>query len=322
MTGTNLDTSITVRTGGECEGAIAVPAERLNYFLSNLPSGGDISIVQKESSVECRCGSAKYVLPTMSEAEFPGSISAPIDATNSFEFEGKFLSNTLKHCAQACASEKNRTYLMGAWFFYGSKPSIIATDSYIAAEEGAPTMHRGADGNFSIPSGAIPSVLSACNSEKSTIEIDGRAVQVSSENVRVRTKMLDSDAPPPFDRAIPRNQKVRGIVSWDDLYKTVSLGTIIKASGTEGGVAKVRFANGKLSVGATNNGEVAFDECDCETGDEPFEFLAPIARLKWAISVLSSHDTIEISGNSPISAINFIPLASRSSLRLVYPRKF
>ncbi len=142
LSGTDLDIAVTLRVPADVEeeGAITVPAKKLQELARELPEQ-PARITTMGERFELVCGKATFRLNGMPRDEFP---SFPqVDFSGSWRIPGSVMSSMIERTSFAVSTEESRPILNGVlWQLADGEMRMVATNGHrlaklsVSAEEG------------------------------------------------------------------------------------------------------------------------------------------------------------------------------------------
>lgn len=112
------------------DGTALVDAGNLAAILKTLPDGEDIALRVKDDSLDIRCASAKFTLPTLAADDFP-ELPTTKGASPGARIPGPVLAKLIGRVAFAITSEDARYYLAGAQLIVEpGRATLVATDGH------------------------------------------------------------------------------------------------------------------------------------------------------------------------------------------------
>jgi DNA polymerase-3 subunit beta len=141
MSGTDLDTSVSVRVAAEVvePGAITAPAKKLQEIARELP--GSVEMSTQGDTISIASGRTRFKLNGLPRDEFPAF--PRVDFGESWKLTGQELQQLISHVSFAASTEETRPILNGVLWQLGEREMrMVATNGHrlakmtIALDEG------------------------------------------------------------------------------------------------------------------------------------------------------------------------------------------
>ncbi|HEY4320496.1 MAG TPA: DNA polymerase III subunit beta [Gemmatimonadales bacterium] len=211
LSGTDLDIAVatTVPAAVDQEGAITLPARKLQELVRELPSAGIRITTQGEQRVTIECGRSKFKLLGLPREEFPSFPQVAFDGSS--KTTARELQKLVAHVAFAASTEESRPVLNGVlWQLLPDRMRMVATNGHRLAKMEIPMQSTVAQqAELIVPPKALEQFrkLFAADDE---IEI-GRSdnhLGFRSATTQVFTRLIEGPYPN-YEQVIPReNDKV------------------------------------------------------------------------------------------------------------------
>jgi DNA polymerase III subunit beta len=146
LSGTDLDTAVSVRVPAEVEehGAITAPARKLQEIARELPPS-PVSMATQGDAITITGGRSRFRLNGLPKDEFPAFPSVPFDG--SWKLTGSELQQLITHVSFAVSTEETRPILNGVlWELREEEMRMVATNGHRLAKMSLPRK-GGADGS-------------------------------------------------------------------------------------------------------------------------------------------------------------------------------
>lgn len=130
MSGTDLDIAVSVHVPAEVEseGALTVPAKKLQELARELPEH-PVRLAAKGDRLELVCGRASFRLNGMARDEFP--TFPAVDFTESWKVPGMVLQELIRQTSFAVSTEESRPILNGVlWQLEEQRMRMVATNGH------------------------------------------------------------------------------------------------------------------------------------------------------------------------------------------------
>src|SRR5690606_3971835 len=128
LSGTDLDIAVatTVPASVDQEGAITLPASKLQEIVRELPSAGIRFTTQGEQRVILECGRSKFKLLGLPREEFPAFPQVSFDGAS--RTTASDLQKLIAHVSFAASTEESRPILNGVlWQLTADRMRMVAT---------------------------------------------------------------------------------------------------------------------------------------------------------------------------------------------------
>ncbi len=139
LSGTDLDIAVstTVPASVDQEGAITLPARKLQELVRELPSAGIRFTTQGEQRVTIECGRSKFKLLGLPREEFPAFPQVTFDGAS--RTTARDLQKLVAHVAFAASTEESRPILNGVlWQLTADRMRMVATNGHRLAKMEVP----------------------------------------------------------------------------------------------------------------------------------------------------------------------------------------
>jgi DNA polymerase-3 subunit beta len=139
LSGTDLDIAVstTVPASVDQEGAITLPARKLQELVRELPSAGIRFTTQGEQRVTIECGRSKFKLLGLPREEFPAFPQVAFDGAS--RTTARDLQKLVAHVAFAASTEESRPILNGVlWQLTADRMRMVATNGHRLAKMEVP----------------------------------------------------------------------------------------------------------------------------------------------------------------------------------------
>jgi DNA polymerase-3 subunit beta len=137
MSGTDLDIAVSVRVPAEVEeeGALTVPAKKLQELARELPEH-PVRVQSKGDRFELQCGRASFRLNGLARDEFPSFPAVNFEA--SWRARGSVLHDLIRQTSFAVSTEESRPILNGVlWQLEAESMRMVATNGHRLARMAA-----------------------------------------------------------------------------------------------------------------------------------------------------------------------------------------
>lgn len=318
---TNLDQSMTATCACTGDGEALIHIPKLGAFLSALPSGATVCLVENVSGIVATSDAAKFNIATLPVSDFPSVVCDAVSDGDTLELDGGVLSSIVATLLPACEHGTiTRAYTHGIWFQDGR---LVASEGKILGQvpfEALAGLHK----EFLFPTESLLLCKSMLTGTvKIRVSKDGSALTVENETGSIfRTKLVETRAPP-FDRIITTPDKWLKADA-DALLCALSQGAVCYFSDKPAtSRIGIDISATRLTFCAEWNNEKSSGECgiDYDGGPDNISSAAVHSFLRWALESLDC-DTVEIGFSNQNPSIHFRSVAGDpKNLRIVMAMK-
>jgi DNA polymerase-3 subunit beta len=257
LSGTDLDIAVgtTVPASVDQEGAITLPARKLQELVRELPSAGIRFTTQGEQRVTIECGRSKFKLLGLPREEFPAF--PQVDFEKAGKTTARDLQKLVAHVAFAASTEESRPILNGVlWQLTEDRMRMVATNGHRLSKMEIPlTSNAGEPADLIIPPKALEQ-LRKLFSPDDEIEI-GRSenhLGFRSASTVVYTRLIEGPYPN-YEQVIPRENDKFATAEKAALMAAIRRMSIVASDQTHR--IRMSFGDGscKLSVTTPDLGE-------------------------------------------------------------------
>jgi DNA polymerase-3 subunit beta len=272
LSGTDLDIAVgtTVPASVDQEGAITLPARKLQELVRELPSAGIRFTTQGEQRVTIECGRSKFKLLGLPREEFPAFPQVSFDKAG--KTTARDLQKLVAHVAFAASTEESRPILNGVlWQLTEDRMRMVATNGHRLSKMEIPlTGNAGEPADLIIPPKALEQ-LRKLFSPEDEIEI-GRSenhLGFRSASTVVFTRLIEGPYPN-YEQVIPRENDKFATAEKAALMAAIRRMSIVASDQTHR--IRMSFGEGacKLSVTTPDLGE-AQEELAVSYEGEPLD---------------------------------------------------
>lgn len=234
MSGTDLDIAVSLRVPADVEeeGALTVPARKLQELARELPEQ-PARVAARGDRLELVCGRATFRLNGMPREEFP-SFPA-VDFERSWQVQGRVLHDLIYHTAFAVSTEESRPILNGVlWQLKDREMRMVATNG-----------HRLARMVVAVESARAPEPVDLIVPPKALAQVqrlfgpDAFVEVARSENylgfreggTRVFTRLIEGPYPN-YEQVIPRENDKIAVVDRDVLAQVLRRMAVVASDQT------------------------------------------------------------------------------------------
>jgi DNA polymerase III subunit beta len=321
MSGTDLDTAVTVRVPADVSepGAITAPAKKLQEIARELPGAVDFST--QGEAIQITSGRTRYKLNGLPRDEFPSPPS--VEFTGSWRVTGQELQRLITHVSFAASSEETRPILNGVlWQVGDGEMRMVATNGHRLAKM---TLPAGSGGE--VPSGEFIVHPKALGQVQRLFRPDDAVEVGRSENhigfrgadVQVYTRLIEGPYPN-YEQVIPKDNDKHMVADKGALQSAVRRMAIVASDQTH----RIRLTLGgpmlKFQVETPDVG-TASEELPVEYDGEPLEIGFNAQYLLELLRYMPT-DEVRMSFRAPERAATMTPVGNEDTpdcLCLVMP---
>jgi DNA polymerase-3 subunit beta len=273
LSGTDLDIAVgtMVPASVDQEGAITLPARKLQELVRELPSAGIRFTTQGEQRVTIECGRSKFKLLGLPREEFPAFPQVTFDKSS--KTTARDLQKLVAHVAFAASTEESRPILNGVlWQLTADRMRMVATNGHRLAKMEVPLQSGAASqpAELIVPPKALDQ-LRKLFSPDDEIEI-GRSenhLGFRSASTVVYTRLIEGPYPN-YEQVIPRENDKTATAEKAALMAALRRMSIVASEQTHR--IRMSFGDGacRLSVTTPDLGE-AQEEITVSYEGEPID---------------------------------------------------
>ncbi|MEX2583255.1 MAG: DNA polymerase III subunit beta [Gemmatimonadota bacterium] len=320
LSGTDLDTAVSVRVPAEVEagGAITAPAKKLQEIARELPPS-PVGLHAQGDAITITSGRSRFRLNGLAKDEFPAFPSVPFE--QSWRASGAELNQLISHVSFAVSTEETRPILNGVlWELRAEEMRMVATNGHRLAKMTIARSGSGTEGELIVPPRALQQVQKLLGSD-AEVEI------ARSENhlgfrggtVQIFTRLIEGPYPN-YDQVIPKDNDKTLIVDKVALTGAIRRMAIVASDQTH----RIRMSLGgpmmKFSVQTPDLGEGS-EELPVEYEGEPLEIGFNANYLLELLRYMPT-DEVKLGFTAPERAATMEPLGNEDApdfLCLVMP---
>jgi DNA polymerase III subunit beta len=312
MSGTDLDTSVSVRVAADVSdaGAITAPAKKLQEIARELP--GSVEISTQGDSISISSGRTRYKLNGLPKDEFPAF--PKVDFAESWRATGADLQRLISHVSFAASTEETRPILNGVlWQLNPGEMRMVATNGHRLAKMTLPV-----DRGPSAPAAELivhPKALSQVQrlfTGETAVEV-GRSenhLGFRSENVQVYTRLIEGPYPN-YEQVIPKDNDKLLVADKGALTAAVRRMAIVASDQTHRirmslGGPMLRFSVETPDLGAAN------EELPVEYQGDPLEIGFNAQYLLELLRYMPT-DEVRMSFKAPERAATMMPVGNEDT---------
>ena len=229
---TNLDLGIEVRIPAKVtqDGIVAVPGNILNGFLSNLTSGNNIIIEEKDGNLYVLGANSQTTIKSYPNEDFP-TIPKVKDG-RIYEINAISFIKGLKSVWYS-ASLSNIKPELSSVYIHSKEEGLVfvATDSFRLAEKVVKFKKNNDFEQILIPFKNVTDLLKIIGEEKGEFAVNFTKNQISFEfnDIYIVSRLIDGVFPD-YQQIIPKDFKTEVIVLKQDLINTLKISNIFSDS--------------------------------------------------------------------------------------------
>lgn len=321
MSGTDLDTSVSVRVPAEVTepGAITAPAKKLQEIARELPGATEVST--QGDSIFINSGRSRFKLNGLPRDEFPAF--PRVDFTESWRVTGAELQRLITHVSFAASTEETRPILNGVlWQLRDGEMRMVATNGHRLAKMTLPV-----EAAAQVPAVDLIVHPKALQQVQRLFGGDAQVEVARSENhigfrsdtVQVYTRLIEGPYPN-YEQVIPKDNDKNMVADKGALTGAVRRMAIVASDQTHRirmslGGPMLRFSVESPDLGAAN------EELPVEYDGEPLEIGFNAQYLLELLRYMPT-DEVRMSFKAPERAATMMPLGNEDTpdyLCLVMP---
>jgi len=321
LSGTDLDTAVTIRVPAEVEmgGAITAPAKKLQEMARELPPAMVILAAQGEA-VTISAGRSRFRLNGIPRDEFPAFPSVAFD--QSWRVTGRELNQLISHVSFAVSTEETRPILNGVlWELRPEEMRMVATNGHrLAKMTIARTGGGGGEGDLIVHPRALQQVQKLFKADEEVeVARSENHLAFRGANVQIYTRLIEGPYPN-YDQVIPKDNDKVLIVDRAGLTAAIRRMAIVASDQTH----RIRMGIGgpviKFSVQTPDLGEGS-EELPGEYDGDPMEIGFNANYLLELLRYMTT-DEVKLTFKAPERAATMEPLGNEDApdfLCLVMP---
>jgi DNA polymerase III subunit beta len=271
MFGTDLDIAVSVTVPAEVdeEGAVTVPAKKLQELARELPEH-PVRITTKGDRLELTCGRASFKLNGMPRDEFPTFPS--VDFSKSWKVQGKVLHELIHQTSFAVSTEESRPILNGVlWQLADDEMRMVATNGHRLARIKVPAPGHGAPkADLIVPPKALAQVqrLFSADDEIEVARSENH-IGFRKDGTQVFTRLIEGPYPN-YEQVIPRDNDKFAIADRNQLVQALRRMAVVASDQTHR--VRLGFTTNtvRFSVETPDLGE-AHEDLEVEYSGEPID---------------------------------------------------
>jgi DNA polymerase-3 subunit beta len=308
MSGTDLDIAVTVSVPAEVEeeGALTVPAKKLQELARELPEH-PVRVQSKGDRFELSCGRASFKLNGMAKDEFP--TFPAVDFESAWQLGGQVLHDLIRQTSFAVSTEESRPILNGVlWELRDGKMQMVATNGHRLARMAVPVAASGMPKeDLIVPPKALQQV------ERLFMPADDVEIARSENHLGFRhngthvfTRLIEGPYPN-YEQVIPKDNDKQAIADRNLLTQALRRMAVVASDQTHR--VRLSFNSGLLrfSVETPDLGE-AHEELEVDFQGEPLEIGFNASYLLEVLKYMPTDD-VKLTFKAPERAATIEPVA-------------
>jgi DNA polymerase III subunit beta len=320
LSGTDLDIAVTLRVPAdvEQEGAITVPAKKLQELARELPEH-PVRVTTTGERFELVCGKATFRLNGMPRDEFP--TFPQVDFEASWKMPGALMSTMIERTSFAVSTEESRPILNGVlWQLADREMRMVATNGHRLAKLAIPAEAGSAPhADLIVPPKALSQVQRLFNgNEEIEVARSENHLGFRQAGVQVYTRLIEGPYPN-YDQVIPRDNDRIATADKDVLTRALRRMAVVASEQTHR--VRLSFVGRmlRLSVETPDLGE-AHEEMELEYDGEPLDIGFNANYLLEVLRYMPSSE-VKLSFKAPERAATVEPVSDETGdyLCLIMP---
>lgn len=303
----------------DAPGEITVPGRKLLDIVKALPEGSELSLHLDGDRLVVRSGRSRFVLSTLSAADFP--VVDDVESALRLELEQGELRELLERTQFAMAQQDVRYYLNGLLLEAGSKVlRAVATDGHRLALAELPVRdQKGRAHQVIVPRKGVQELQRLLGSEGTVqLQVGSNHIRVTIDDIRFTSKLIDGRFPD-YERVIPKPKKNVLVADREVLKSALQRAAILSNEKYRG--VRLDVADGTLKIQANNpDQEEARDEIEVEYAGEPMEIGFNVTYLLDALAAIEN-ERVEIGLVDPNSSCLLRAPATEDACYVVMPMR-
>jgi len=320
LSGTDLDTAVSVQVPAEVEGegAITAPAKKLQEIARELPPA-PVGLAVQGDAVTITSGRSRFRLNGLAKDEFPAFPS--VSFAESWRVTGRELNQLISHVSFAVSTEETRPILNGVlWEVRAEEMRMVATNGHRLAKMTIPRSGSGGEGELIVHPRALQQVQKLFGpDEEVEIARSENHLGFRGNTVQIYTRLIEGPYPN-YEQVIPKDNDKVLIADRAALTGAIRRMAIVASDQTH----RIRLSLGgpmmKFSVQTPDLGEGS-EELPVEYEGEPLEIGFNANYLLELLRYMPT-DEVRLTFRAPERAATMEPLGNEDApdfLCLVMP---
>ena len=271
LTATDLEISIIEYIDADIEedGAVAIPAKRLQETLRQLPNIPVFFEVDEDQNVEFKTDKGKYKLVGEEADEFPEIPN--MDGGTQLSTDTELLQNAIGKTMFAVSTDDLRPAMMGVFFDIGEEESkFVATDGHRLVKYVNKNFTSKEPLSFIVPDKALNLISKALDDDVTDLTISNDHAQFKSGSTIVITRLINEQYTN-YESVIPRDNDKSLLIDKSQMLATVRRVSVFSSSTTR--QIRLQLQNDKITIRAEDldMSSEAKETISCEYGNDEME---------------------------------------------------
>lgn len=319
---TNLDLGIEIELAArvEKEGVIAIPADTLGNFLSNLPNEKNVTIEQVGKHITISGSSYSTLIKGFDYEDFP---TLPfVNKGFTFDIDAKSLLAGFKATQFSVALSDIKPEFASIYLYTDEQSLVmVSTDSSRLGEKRVALKNAPGELSLLIPGKNVTEIVRALEGLTERISVIATKNQISfhSEHIHVTSRLVDGVFPD-YKQIIPKQFTTEAVFLRQDMIDRLKMTTVFS-----GKLQQVRlkiYPQEKLLEVESRNDEIGetSQQIDAVLTGEPVEFLLNQRFLSDVLNYLTT-DSVSFSANGNNKPLIIKGIGDHSFTYLVMPMR-
>ena len=230
---TNLDMAVIdyLPVSSSEDGTITVPAKLLAEFISNLPSGENVTFTTDDTKVTITAGQYSSTINGSPADDFPDLPEITEKSAVTYKMDIDQFKTSISSVIIASSHDLSRPALTGVYFnTQDGALAIAATDGYRLAEQ---KLINSVESEVAaiVPATSLQEVLRSITDDMEGIEItfSDELVRFRLGEVEIISKLIDASFPD-YRKLIPKDNDIIATVSREELIRVTKLAALFARS--------------------------------------------------------------------------------------------
>lgn len=253
---TNLDLTLTVRSGAEVkgEGKITCPAKTLSDFVSFL-SSGPVTIATDGDKLNVTSGSHKAVFSTIPVEEFPELPEVTKDSSTVLVMPGKTFKEIIEKVTFACSKDLSRPIFSAVLFEPAAEQVVwVGLDGHRLSKVITDMKVESKSENLLIPAEALDEVgRSVSEDEDVTIYSvkKGQHVVLKYGTIDLATRQVEG-VYPDYKVALPKEEKSKLTLSTEEFLNAIKMARLFSSDELANRI-EMSYGKDKLTISSSGS---------------------------------------------------------------------